>query len=156
MEQKLREKLKESFVETLFLCIMLILTSGTLLVIFLTSQLGKGSSLVLLDEWTLVLLIFYICFFVGSLVGAVIMSVFFAHDRKVLMKKTYEVYEAELAYFDICISGDETGTKDYVPVMTDLKTGKKIRLDHRDAVEKNRTYLIYRLPKTRITVAEKK
>ena len=79
----------------------------------------------------------------------------YAHDRKVLAEKKYEIYEGELSYFDICISGDDEGTKNYVPVVKDFKTGKKIRLDHRDPIKKEQIYLIYRLPKTKIAVAER-
>lgn len=40
--------------------------------------------------------------------------------------------------------------------MKDIKTGKKIRLDHEERIEKDQIYLIYRLPKTKISVAERK
>lgn len=149
MEQKLFEKFKESFVERLIGGSILVAISGYLFALSL-------HTLTMKDEWTFGMLGFSILFLIVSLLGLIEMLLRYAHDYKVLKEKKYEIYEGVLAYFDMTDDGCEPSSKHYVPVMTELRTGRKISLDPDEHIENDRIYRIYYLSKTKIWVAEKK
>ena len=152
MEEKLYKRLKESFVTTLGAMTLLILIATFLLAASLLTYYEVATIVDMKENTKWLCLCACGIFEAGALLGAFITLLPYIRDFRSLKEKKYSVIDGVVVTF---YDGAEPPTTHRTPIVKDLKTDELIRIETDQDVENEGHYLIYYLPRTKVSVWEK-
>lgn len=156
MEEKLYKRWKESFVTTLGAMTVLILIATFLLVASLLTYYEIVTIVDMKENTKLLSLCVCGIFEAGVLLGTFIALLPYIRDYRLLKEKKYTVIDGVVVTFHDEDDGAEPPTTHRTPIIKNLQTDELIRIETDQDVENEGHYLIYYLPRTKISVAEKK
>ena len=156
MEEKLYERWKKGFITTLGAMTLLILIATFLLAASLLTYYEVVRIVDMKENTKWLCLCACGIFEAGALLGAFITLLPYIRDFRSLKEKKYSVIDGVVITFFDEDDGAEPPTTHRTPIIKNLQTDELIRIETDQDVENERHYLIYYLPGTKISVAEKK
>ncbi len=155
MEEKLYKRWKEGFSTTLGAMILLILIATFLLAASLLTYYEVVRIVDMKENTKWLCLCACGIFEVGALLGAFLALIPYICDYRSLKEKKYTVIDGVVITFYDEDDGAEPPTTHRTPIVKDLQTDELIRIDTDQDVESEGHYLIFYLPRTKVSVWEK-